>query len=360
MDSEQRISSPPLRLKLEFWLLLGMLSTAFAEVVSGSSPFPFFTPWGVIVVAPLYTLHILVLAGILNRFRLWSWQGLCFAGALFGLYEAYITKVLWEPTWCPELIAKVWDVSWPHTILLVLWWHPLMAFILPLAIAETLLTKSRRIVHCLPRGLRALAMRHQVSFLAVLLAVACGLATTAPAPSVPLVMLSTAANSTLLVGLILLWRHKTRGCEYTLSQLLPGDRGLIVSTALLFFLYAVTGAALRPEAFPSAKGHLAIAALYVLFILALIRSRHFTCGLEHTDVIPAPPGTITRAILTFAAVYIGVAIGVKGVLGPASILFALIHWAGALLGLGVYVYAFHSLRRTQSHLTRNDVEAHAG
>ena len=81
--------------KYLFWLIMGALSTVLAEVVAGSSPFPFFDAWGILVVFPLYTLHILVLSYIVFRKCVPTLKNLFLAGALFGLYEAYITKVLW-------------------------------------------------------------------------------------------------------------------------------------------------------------------------------------------------------------------------------------------------------------------------
>lgn len=55
----------PFPIKLLFWLLLGITSVILAEVVSFSSPFPFFDDWGLTAVFPLYALHILVLAWII-------------------------------------------------------------------------------------------------------------------------------------------------------------------------------------------------------------------------------------------------------------------------------------------------------
>ncbi len=47
----------PRRHRYLFWVLLAAYSTFFAEVVTGSTMFPFFHPWGVLVVWPLYGLH---------------------------------------------------------------------------------------------------------------------------------------------------------------------------------------------------------------------------------------------------------------------------------------------------------------
>jgi hypothetical protein len=72
--------------KLLFWAILGGLSVFFAEVTIGSSPFAFFDAWGLIVVCPLYLLHLL----FLGRIAVWKgrprFSALFFAGALFGLY----------------------------------------------------------------------------------------------------------------------------------------------------------------------------------------------------------------------------------------------------------------------------------
>ena len=50
--------------KLLAWAILGGFSVFFAEIVIGSYPFSFFNAWGLLVVCPLYTLHLLVLARI--------------------------------------------------------------------------------------------------------------------------------------------------------------------------------------------------------------------------------------------------------------------------------------------------------
>jgi len=47
------------RRKWFFWIILGALSTFFAEVTAGSTPLPFFSPAGLLLVFPLYFLHTL-------------------------------------------------------------------------------------------------------------------------------------------------------------------------------------------------------------------------------------------------------------------------------------------------------------
>ena len=65
--------NPPSRgRKLVFWLLIGMISVVFVEVPAGSTMFPFFTFWGMLVVLPLYLLTV-VASRLVHR------PTLCFA-----------------------------------------------------------------------------------------------------------------------------------------------------------------------------------------------------------------------------------------------------------------------------------------
>ena len=87
-----------------FWVILAAFSTFFAEVFSGSDMFPFFNAWGILVVVPLYGLHIILLASLVYRAEKPRFSSLVYAGMLFGLYEAYLTKVLWAPPWGDPII----------------------------------------------------------------------------------------------------------------------------------------------------------------------------------------------------------------------------------------------------------------
>jgi hypothetical protein len=102
VDVTCEVAAVPLRVRLVFWALMGALSVVFAEVVACSTPFPFIHPWGVLVVVPLYSLHTLVLAPLVFRRRMVRLTSLWLAGAIFGLYEAYVTKVLWHPGWLQD------------------------------------------------------------------------------------------------------------------------------------------------------------------------------------------------------------------------------------------------------------------
>ncbi len=60
---------PSRRIRLFFWVILGAFSVFFAEVTVGSSMFPFFDPFSILVTCPLYALHRLgpsVRVGVAN------------------------------------------------------------------------------------------------------------------------------------------------------------------------------------------------------------------------------------------------------------------------------------------------------
>jgi hypothetical protein len=264
-------SQPPKRLKLFFWLLLGALSTFFAEVVAGSDPFPYFHPWGILLVCPLYTLHILVLASIVFRYGKPRFSTLFIAGAIFGLYEAYITKVIWSPTWGDPMIP-VAEIALVEAMVLVLFWHPFLAFIIPLLVGECLLTSSREILDRLPGVFRfVFSSKTMSSLLLAALAVLFSITHSANAAS-PLHSLASGLSTTAFLAVwIGVWRKVTIGWQYDMRALLPGRRALTVLSVLLALLYLVTGILMRPEALPGVTGHALVLLTYVGFILLLVR-----------------------------------------------------------------------------------------
>lgn len=254
---------PSTRMRAFFWLILGSLSVYFAEVVSGSDILPFFKPLSWVLVFPLYTLHTLVLWYVVFRNGRGRLYALFPAGALFGLYEAYITKVIWSPTWNEEPI-RLGGVAVVETLLLVLFWHAFMAFILPLFLAETALTSSREVFTGLPLKIRRMLASDSVSKIVCVLTFAAGLFQSNGAPTPFDSLASGILNSTFLMALIVIWKRK-RGDRYRFRDLLPGPRGFRVLLVLLGVDYLVLGGLLRPEELPGIEAQFTVWALYVFF-----------------------------------------------------------------------------------------------
>ncbi len=277
MRGERIERAPSRKLKLLFWVVLGALSVFFAEVAAGSHMFPFFDVWGIIGVFPLYTLHIIVLASVVFRFSKARLYTLFLAGTIFGLYEAYITKVLWNPPWGPSMLP-VAGVALIEILVLVFFWHAFMSFVIPVFVGESVLTRSREVTNGLPDRIRKkFKSKRKTYTLLALLALFAATTQAANSPT-PLHSLASGLSTTaVLIVLIYLWREKTPGKHYSIRQLLPSGKELVVLLALLILLYMIEGAMLRMEFLPGLGPQAIIWGFYAVLLsllsLSLRRSR---------------------------------------------------------------------------------------
>ena len=124
--------------KLWSILLLGALSMLFAEVFSGASRLWFVDPWGLLLTYPLYLGHAIFLLNVAFLWKKTSPRQLDLFGMLFGLYEALITKVLWfgYPASTGPTVGYFFGVTWGEFLTLVLFYHPIMSFVVPIFVYE--------------------------------------------------------------------------------------------------------------------------------------------------------------------------------------------------------------------------------
>ncbi len=318
-----------------FWLLAAALSVFFAEVISGSSAFAFFDAWGLLVILPLYGLHLLVLASFIYKRARPSWPALFLAGALFGLYEAYITKVLFLPPW--DLRLPFAGVDLLAITTLVLWWHPFISFILPLGLAEYLGTSSRDVAAALPAGLRRLFGRRWLQFSLA------GLLGWMQASSMPAGggLLAGLGGLAIVGGLTWLWRRQA-GAKQALADLLPSGRTQTILLSLLVFYYVWTTIFLRPEVIPGLGAQLIIWLIYAFFIWALHRALQQAAEQTRPVVTPRPIDGVRVAEVAF--VYL-LSSFLCGYLPPdfKTLSFAVNILFGSLIGLFVLFRAVASL-----------------
>ena len=265
MTAAATVDAAPVRLrtKLGFWLLIGMMSTAMAEVLSGSFIYPFAVPAGWLIVVPVYLLHSVVGLWIVHRFGKPVFATLFLVGMLFGFYEFYLTKVLWDPPWGTSIALGGVDVV--SFTILALWWHPILAFIGPLAITETVATSTRTIAANLPFSLGQMSRRSATALLvtgaAVQGFVALGFISA---------VLSVATTAAGLGLAIWLWRRSERRRSLPLAALVPSDRqaiGLITAMAGMYVGYWFL---FNPEAMPALYSHLTTWVLYGVVVLLLV------------------------------------------------------------------------------------------
>lgn len=337
---------------LLFCLLLGVLSIIAAEVVSGSNRFPFVGPDGInvmgwLITYPVYLLHTVFLAGLIARADRTSWRSLLFAGAVFALYECYIMKVLWDPFWSPEFALMFAGISWSHFVMLITWWHPLMAFVLPILLAEMFLVREPLFLKGLPEWLQGKPSERRsakriVGAVVVFVGV-CGIVGQPPWLGLP----ALAAHGLLILFFFWLWRALGYHRRFTMRDLLPGPFGLTVCGLLLVALYAWATPNIMPERLPGLTGHLTVIGLYVLFIAFIVIDRP-VISTPHDPVMAHFPLASLRPL--FFGLLLALVAGLPFIfLGPWTVLLYLLHWwvISPVCGLPLYFAAFVSALRSR-------------
>lgn len=246
-----------------FWFIIASLSALFGEVAIGATLYPFFSPWGILVILPLYGLHTLVLASIVYRFGKPRFETLYLAGVIFGLYEAYITKVIWNPEW--ESPIQVGGISVLEFLVVVLFWHPFMSFIMAVGAAE-LLTSRRKL---LPEFI----LKRPFLFAIIL-----GALESSNSPSTIHSFLSLALTLAVVLLLVRWWKSRYEG--ESLDELLPTLKELKLLVPLLLVYYVVLGLGIRRGAIPGLAPQAFVWAFYTLTFYLLYRALGESSTLE--------------------------------------------------------------------------------
>ncbi|MFC1802764.1 hypothetical protein ACFL0D_02230 [Thermoproteota archaeon] len=328
----------PRRIRYLFWLVLGALSTVIPEVIAGSDLYPFFKITDYLIVIPLYTLHSLVLWYII-----WNWgkprlYNLFPAGAIFGLYEAYMTKVIWDPTWS-ALPLKVFGIALVETLILVLFWHSFLAFIVPLFVAESL-TSSREIIQGLPVWFSDWLVKLKVGRKYLLLPFIAGFFQSINTPTLQDSIMSGLTSTVITITLVSVWK-KTSGSEFTLRSLLPNQREFKFLLSLLLIMYGFMGVFWRPEALPGIVQQVTVWVLYLFFGTLLyigIKKSREDISLNPVEIILSD-----RNMLFFGVVFtLGSIFGKASRLSIIAVIF--VWFGGIIFGLYVLVKTTWSLR----------------
>lgn len=284
------------------WALISIFSIALAEVSIGSSPFGLLNPVEVVILGIVYGAQVLVLASFVFRNNpkpalsaLWS------AGFILGLYEFYVTKVIWDQPWDEAINAGLF-----HPVTLVVlagFWHPYMAFIFPLAVTEGLMAKRSYIAGLLPDWFRS-PKRRTVVVLLVLSAIATGSFT-----AVPMTLWLALPYTALVLFAAVRWLAPKEPIN-SLVEVLPTRRqsGLlmipIVTVYILMYQTQRQGIIISPERHWLAWG------LYALGVLLLLRT------LERPGISQPVSFDIKRVKWHYLLAYLAVA--TAAVLVPTS------------------------------------------
>jgi hypothetical protein len=328
-------AGPTRRQRYMFWVILACLSAFFAETISGSFPYSFVHPLGWVLVVPLYGLHTLVLAFVVFKVGRPRFSTLFIAGCIFGMYEAYVTKVLWNPPWetLADPVSRLGGVAVVELGVISFCWHPFMAFIVPLAVALTL-TSSPGLLEAMP-GRLARWLRHREWTFLVALAVWAGLVM----GSQVYPLTAVAANAITMLAMMLLVRRfmADTGGRFTMDQLLPDQREVMWLLGALLLYFGLTGPLMRAEALPGLVPQLIVVLIYVALIYLLKRS--IDRGNLEGPVSPWRPSLDMGRSLTLFGIYVAVAVATSVMamllLGPFFLILSWFAWGAiAILSLG--------------------------
>jgi hypothetical protein len=246
------------------FLLAGAVSMLSADILVAAASNWYMDFLGMLMTLPLYLAHLLLffnLAVMTRRTRLWD---LYLWGCLFALYEAWITKTLWAGSMgAAPGVGTFLGVAGLEFMLLVLFWHPIMSFILPVVTFEALGDPREGMAShvSLLKGRGFLILASLYLLLAFLRCVSSGY---------DLLIAELPFLLTVLMVFIF-FRLATNGNgDFSLTGLVVGRAGTIWLGAFVVALYVAGFILMDQSQRPSdALAYLAIAGAYALFAALL-------------------------------------------------------------------------------------------
>lgn len=306
-------------------LLVTVLSIGLAEVTCASGPWGLVDPRGWILLVPVYGFETLLIATIVVRtnprptlLALWC------TGVVMGLYEFYITHVLWDAPWTDAASTGLVEV--PELLVIAMVWHPFMSVILPILLAEQIMVESPTLASALPPRLRRLSPKAAWAALIGLALLTAGQYSQGDPRITPIAL---GVSVFAVWGTVVLVRRI--GKVGSLADVMPtrgGIIGLVAGLALLFGFFAANTDIdmwerdYEWEGVSGARQATAIV-LYALFVLLAARNlRHRSDG----SVVRFRWVPVSR---WSALVYVGIASAIAFVPWSFTVM-AIVLWIGGM------------------------------
>jgi hypothetical protein len=264
-------------------LLIGLIVFICAEVFSGASLRPgLWNPWTILVTYWLYFAHFFFFTTLAVRTGRTSLSSLYLWGVLFGLYESWITKVIWSGYAGGGQFALGCIGPYGFSeISMVFFYHPVASFIVPLAVACLLCPPLRRLFPELAwftgksRGARFVQIFLVLSFATVMGMNSGGAVNLA---------LNLAVAVILLLVLLRLAQPALAAMDGR-SIVVFGRWGFGGLCVYLAMLYGVSYFAIRPEGRPSIAVQLFTFVFYALAVAGLwLHHRRKPLGVDGISV----------------------------------------------------------------------------
>ncbi len=314
----QAVPSGASRLRvLSARILIGMIVLICAEIFSGASlRAGLWNPFTILVTYWLYFAHFFFFTTLALRTGRTSLASLYLWGILFGLYESWITKVIWSGYNGGGAYAMGHIGPYGFSeISMVFFYHPVVSFILPLSVACLLCPPLRRLFPELAwftgrsRGARIVQI-----YLALVFAIVMGMNSGGP--------VNLALN--LGVAILLLWALlRLARPALTAADGRPivvfGRRGFLMLCVYLALLYGISYFAIRPADLPPPAVQLFTFVFYALAIAGLwLQRRRELLGAEEALVEKRESVLVIRLFAILLA--LGFAVSIFG-LNPVLELF---------------------------------------
>ncbi|MBT3268431.1 hypothetical protein HN371_14845 [Candidatus Poribacteria bacterium] len=290
-------------------LLIGLVVLICTEVFSGASvKVGLWHPWTWIVTYWLYFAHFFLFTTLAVRTGRTSFSSLYLWGVLFGLYESWITKVIWHGYGGDGkfVMGSIGPYGFSE-ISMVFIFHPVAAFILPLAVACLLCPPLRRVFPDLAwltsrarlaRGVRV----YLIASFGIVLAMNSG------GP------VHLAANLAIVLALLVLVSRLARpglAASDGVDIVAFRAKGFVGLCVYLAALYGLTYVFLMPAGRPSVPVQLLTFVFYAIVIVGLRRHRR-------REPVPTVPRDTLRREMRSVLVGFASVLAVGMILSPLT------------------------------------------
>ncbi|TFG31915.1 hypothetical protein EU527_11350 [Candidatus Thorarchaeota archaeon] len=253
-------------------IFFGFSSMIFAEVFSGASPLWFLDSWGWLVTLPLYWTHALLLLNLALRYGRVSLTQLYLWGIIFGLYEGWITKVIWAGYMgqTPQM-GTFLGFAIGEFLVIGLFYHAVFSFIVPILVFQVVAFSTHKeetpVVYTSHLSVLSRTRRNFTLFGLIILSGSVFLSSALYYDMLVTLIASfmNFAYLVLLIWFVTSWKQK----RLSLQALRLGKTGLSIVIIYLIALYAIMFIALLPDRIPSI-GTILLTIDFYIIIFALI------------------------------------------------------------------------------------------
>ncbi|HHB81990.1 MAG TPA: hypothetical protein ENK61_00805 [Devosia sp.] len=265
-------------LRVLFLLWVAFVAFALPEIIAGTGAGWLVSPFVFILVIPLYASHFLFLTHIAVKTGRTSWPALYIFGLIFGLYETWVTKVIWsgypgEEGFAMGTIGTIGTWFGVHeTLGLVMFYHAVVSFLLPIVVLSTLFPGFGR--H-FPVGNWLLAKTRWGAARRTGLLLMLGIVSGFNMADVGLYLFTWVPA--LVVSALGYWGLSKTGMtaiepvtRSAVTQPNLGRAGLGLTLVVLVLIYGITYGLILPENLPPKEAQFITLALYLVLMLILI------------------------------------------------------------------------------------------